>query len=118
MLKHFEAFPPDAPPMAILSAMINSLNSHEPQGEITDDAGLEQSAARLMSRVRTIAAASYKASLDEPLIYPRRDDEYCENFLHMMFSQPFKDHLPTSEAIRALNLFLILQAEFVLRQNH
>jgi citrate synthase len=111
MLQHFDAFPPEAPPMAILSAMINSLGSHEPQGEITDDAGVEQAAARLMSRVRTIAAASYKASLGEPLVYPRFDYEYCENFLHMMFSHPFRDHLPTSEEIRTLNLFLLLQAD-------
>jgi citrate synthase len=111
ILKHFDAFPPKAPPMAILSAMINSLSSHEPQGEITDDAGVEQAAARLMSRVRTIAAASYKASVGEPLIYPRPDYKYCENFLHMMFSQPFRDHVPTADAARTLNLFLLLQAD-------
>jgi citrate synthase len=111
MLKHFEAFPPKAPPMAILSAMINSLSSQEPAGEISDDAGVEEAAARLMSRVRTIAAASYKASTGEPLIYPRRDFEYCESFLHMMFSQPFREHLPTPEATWVLNLFLLLQAD-------
>jgi len=111
MLKHFDAFPPNAPPMAILSAMINSLSSHEPQGQISDNAAVEQAAARLMSRVRTIAAASYKASVGEPLIYPRQDYEYCENFLHMMFSQPFRDHIPTREATRTLNLFLLLQAD-------
>lgn len=111
MLKHFDAFPPDAPPMAILSAMINTLSSHEPQGELTDEAGVEQAAARLMSRVRTIAAASYKASLGEPLIYPRHDYNYCENFLHMMFSLPYKEHVPTAEATETLNLFLLLQAD-------
>jgi citrate synthase len=111
MLKHFDAYPPSANPMAILSAMINTLSSHEPPGEITDDQGVELAAARLMSRVRTIAAASYKASLGEPLIYPRHDFKYCENFLHMMFSQPFRDHTPSPEAARTLNLFLMMQAD-------
>jgi citrate synthase len=111
MRKHFDAFPPNAPPMAILSAMINTLSSHEPQGEITDDAGVEQAAARLMSKVRTIAAASYKSSVGEPLTYPRYDYKYCENFLHMMFSLPFKEYIPTPEVTRALNLFLLLHAD-------
>ena len=111
MLKHFDAFPPNAHPMAILSAMINTLSCHEPQGEITDDAGLEAAAARLMSKVRTIAAASYKASIGEPLVYPRYDDKYAQNFLHMMFSLPFKEHVPSEEAARALNLFLLLHAD-------
>jgi citrate synthase len=111
MRKHFDAFPQNAPPMAILSAMINTLSSHEPQGEITDDAGVEQAAARLMSKVRTIAAASYKSSVGEPLTYPRYDYKYCENFLHMMFSLPFKEYEPTPEVTRALNLFLLLHAD-------
>ena len=68
MRKHFDAYPPKAHPMAILSAMINTLSAHEPQGEIKDDADVEQAAARLLSKVRTIAAASYKASIqiDDP----------------------------------------------------
>jgi citrate synthase len=111
MLKHFDAFPPQANPMAILSAMINTLSCHEPQGEITDDRALEAAAARLMSKVRTIAAASYKASVQEPLVYPRYDHKYVENFLHMMFSMPFKEYEPSPEAARALNLFLLLHAD-------
>jgi citrate synthase len=111
MRKHFDAFPPNAHPMAILSAMINALSSHEPQGEITDDAGMERAAARLLSKVRTIAAASYKSHVGEPLMYPRYDYKYCENFLHMMFSLPYKEHVPTPEAVRALNLFLLLHAD-------
>jgi citrate synthase len=111
MRKHFDAFPPNAPPMAILSAMINALSPHEPQGEITDDKGVEQAAARLMSKVRTIAAASYKSSVGEPLMHPRYDYKYCENFLHMMFSLPFKEYVPTPEVTRALNLFLLLHAD-------
>jgi citrate synthase len=111
MLKHFDAFPPNANPMAILSAMINTLSCHEPQGEIGDTAALEAAAARLMSKVRTIAAASYRASVGEPIVYPRYDYKYAENFLHMMFSQPYRNYEPTPEAARALNLFLLLHAD-------
>jgi citrate synthase len=111
MHNHFDNFPPQANPMAIMSAMINTLSCHEPQGEINDDASLEIAAARLISKVRTIAAASYKASVGEPLVYPRYDYKYVENFLHMMFSLPYKDYEPSPEATRALNLFLLLHAD-------
>jgi citrate synthase len=110
MRKHFDGFPPNGHPMAILSAMINALSTHEPAfGETHDE--LETAAARLMSKVRTIAAASYKASVGEPIRYPRYDMKYVENFLHMMFSVPYKDYEPTPEVARALNLFLTLHAD-------
>ncbi len=111
MRKHFDAFPSNAHPMAILSAMINAVSLHEPPGEISDDAALEQAAGRLMSKVRTIAAASHKSSVGEPLVYPRYDLKYCENFLHMMFSLPYKDYVPSPAVARALNLFLLLHAD-------
>ncbi|MDS4020883.1 MAG: citrate synthase [Candidatus Competibacter sp.] len=110
--KHFEGFPPNAHPMAILSAMINAMSCHEPEMmDIEDDTVLERAAARLISKVRTIAAASYKMSVGQPLIYPRSDYKYCENFLHMMFSVPYNEYVPTPEVARALNLFLILHAD-------
>ncbi len=112
MRKHFEGFPPNAHPMAILSAMINALSCHEPDVmEIEDEATLEVAAARLISKVRTIAAASYKSSIGAPLIYPRMDLKYVENFLHMMFSVPYRDYEPVPEVARALNLFLVLHAD-------
>jgi citrate synthase len=110
MRKHFDGFPPNGHPMAILSAMINALSTHEPTF-IESDEGLETAAARLMSKVRTIAAASYKASVGEPIRYPRYDLKYVENFLHMMFSVPYRDYEPTPEVSRALNLFLTLHAD-------
>ncbi len=98
MRKHFEGFPPNAHPMAILSAMINALSVHETHFmDIDDEATMEQAAARLMSKVRTIAAAAYKSSVGEPLNYPRYDYKYCENFLHMMFSVPHRKYEPTPE---------------------
>ena len=110
MYKHFDGFPAHGNPMAILSAMINALSTHEP-AVIDDDRDLEEAAARLMSKVRTIAAAAYKASVGEPIVYPRYDLKYVENFLHMMFSVPYRDYEPTPEAVNALNLFLALHAD-------
>jgi citrate synthase len=109
---HFHGFPPNAHPMAILSAMLNAMSCYEPEMmEIDDDQTLERAAARIISKVRTVAAASYKMSVGQPLVYPRTDYKYCENFLHMMFSIPYKDYEPTPEVARALNLFLILHAD-------
>ncbi|MEI2731559.1 MAG: citrate synthase [Dermatophilaceae bacterium] len=111
MRKHFEGFPPNAHPMAILSAMINAVSAHEPEASIENDDDLERAAAHLMSKVRTIAAASYKSSVGEPLTYPRYDLKYVENFLHMMFTVPYQQYEPTPEVARALNLFLLLHAD-------
>jgi citrate synthase len=98
--------------MAILSAMINAMSCYEPEMmDIEDETTLERAAARIISKVRTIAAASYKMSIGQPLMYPHPEYKYCENFLHMMFSLPYREYLPTPEVARALNLFLILHAD-------
>jgi citrate synthase len=68
-------------------------------------------AARLISKLRTIAAASYKASIGQPIIYPKPHLDYCSNFLHMMFSLPFGDYEPEPEIVDALQLILILHAD-------
>ncbi len=110
MEKHFDGFPPNAHPMAIMSAMINALSMHD-RPKTTDEASFVQAAAKLVSKVRTIAAASYKSSIGEPLIYPRYDLNYVENFLHMMFSLPYAPYEPTPEVTKALNMFLVLHAD-------
>ena len=77
MRHHFEGFPPKAPPMAILSAMINTLGCFETEfTQPEDDTGFLAAAARLMSKVRTIAAAAYKKSIGDPIVYPRFDLGY------------------------------------------
>ncbi len=112
MRNHFEGFLPDAPPMAILSAMINTLGCFQPALiEPEKDEHFMEASARLMSKVRTIAAASYKKSMGQAMVYPRFDVCYPCNFLHMMFSMPNRDYEPPQEAIRALDKFLILHAD-------
>lgn len=110
MEKHFDAFPDNGHPMAIMSSMINAMSTHS-RPLIVDDESYELAVARLLSRVRTIAAASYKSSIGEPLVYPREDLRYVDNMLHMMFTVPYKEYVPSREVSRALNLFLVLHAD-------
>lgn len=112
MHKHFDAFAPQTHPMAILSAMINTLSAYTPEvWNVEDDSQIERLAAVLMSKVRTIAAAAYKSSIGEPIVYPRYDLPYAENFLHMMFTKPYKEFEPSAAIGRALSIFLVLHAD-------
>jgi citrate synthase len=109
---HFDGFPSTGHPMAILSAMINAMSCYEPGlMEMEDASTFQVSAARLISKLRTIAAAAYKASIGQPIIYPKPHLDYCTNFLHMMFSIPFGDYEPEPEIVAALQLILILHAD-------
>jgi citrate synthase len=108
----FDGFPSTGHPMAILSAMINAVSCYHPDiMELEDESTFESAAARLLSKVRTIAAASYKTSIGQPIIYPNPDFLYCANFLHMMFSTPYKPYEPDPDVVEALNLILILHAD-------
>ena len=112
-LKHqFQHIPVDAPPMAILSATLNNLAYfHQQFLALEDVESLEAAAARLISKVRTIAAFSYRRSQGLPFIYPDPNLRYCANFLHMMFSLPYKQYIVTPEVEDALNLIFILHAD-------
>ena len=79
--------------------------------EMEDASTFQISAARLISKLRTIAAAAYKASIGQPIVYPKPHLDYCTNFLHMMFSIPFGDYEPDPEIVDALQLILILHAD-------
>jgi citrate synthase len=98
--------------MQILSAMVNSLACYHPDvmdtGELLK---LDVAAARLISKVRTIAAAAYRASIGEPLIYPNPNYDYLRNFMHMMFSLPHQNYDAPPEVSQAVNLFLLLHAD-------
>ena len=109
---HFEGFPWNAPPMAMLSAMINALSCYHSELAAPDcQEELEALAARLMSKIRTIAAFSYKMSRGEPFIYPDPARRYVSNFLHMMFSLPHDDYEAPPEVHRAIDQLLMLHAD-------
>ncbi len=108
---HFEGFPVNAPPMAMLSAMINTLCCFYPEVQDMTEEDFFEEATRLVSKVRTIAAYTYRRSLGLPFIYPDPKLRYVTNFLHMMFSMPFDQHIASREVVEALNLILLLHAD-------
>lgn len=114
MHHHFEGFPSDAHPMAILSAMLNALGAYYPEMSSNDReqdlAHFDESAALLISKVRTIAAMTYRQKKGLPFVYPA-DKRYTGNFLHMMFSEPYLEWMDDHGAGKALDLFLMLHAD-------
>jgi len=110
MLHFFTGLPPSSHPMSILSAMVTSLSSFYPH-ILEGDANFHETAARLISKVRTIAAFSYKKSRGEPYVYPQEQLPYCDNFLNMMFSSPIHQYEISPLIVEALNKLLILHAD-------
>jgi citrate synthase len=112
-MKHFfEGFSPTAHPMAILSAMVAALSSYYPDSLDPDTVDQRDiTIARLVSKVRTIAAFAYKKSIGQPFVYPKNSLSYCENFLNMMFSVPAEDYDVDPELVNIMNLLLILHAD-------
>jgi len=109
---HFEGFPFDAHPMAMLSAMVNALSCYHPVLALPQNPReIEVAAAILISKIRTIAAFSYKMSRGEPFIYPKAKFSYAENLLHMMFSLPYEPYEAHPEVKRAIDIILILHAD-------
>ena len=108
---HFEGFSVDAPPMAMLSAMVNTLACFYPRVQQSTEEEFDDEAAWLLSKARTIAAYSHRRSLGLPFIYPDPRQCYAGDFLHMMFSMPFDQHVPSPEVVKALDVVLILHAD-------
>ncbi len=111
MIHFFDHFPPNAAPMAILSSMVNSLSNFYPEMTENPLEDIDIMATRLISKVRTIAAFTYKKSMGWPLVYPRHDLSYCANFLNMMFDSPVKPYVINDDVVKALNKILILHAD-------
>lgn len=111
MIHFFDHFPTHASPMSILSVMVNSLSNFYP--EMSDDPleDFDVTATRLISKIRTIAAFSYKKSMGHPLVYPRNDLSYGGNFLNMMFDKPVRPYVVLPEVVAALNKLLILHGD-------
>jgi len=110
-MKHFfDGYPAKAHPMAILSSMVCSLSAYYPESlNVFDHFDIQ--APRLLSKLRTIAAFSYKKSIGHPVMYPQNHLSYCANFLQMMFSVPAAPYEVDADLVRALNIILILHAD-------
>ncbi|MCR5184212.1 MAG: citrate synthase [Opitutales bacterium] len=108
-------FPPSAHPMAALSAMLNALGCYYPELSSNDRqqgiANFDHTATVLISKVRALAAMSHRYRTGLPVVYPRRGFNYCENFLHMMFSYPGEDIQVHPDIAKALDTLLLLHID-------
>ncbi len=111
MREFFSHYPEHSHPMAILSAMVVSLSSFYPELGESHKEDLDMTVTRLLSKLRTIAAFSYKKSIGSPTVYPQHDLSYCENFLNMMFSSPVTQNPYNQVMVEALNKQLIIHAD-------
>ncbi len=106
----FQNFPRASHPMGILSAMVNALRSFYPALG-TQEEEINLTMTRLLAKMRTMAAMSYKISRGHELVLPRPDLTYCENFLNMMFDNPVTPYEIKKEVVDALRVFWILHAD-------
>ena len=112
MRHFFEGFSQSSHPMVILSAMISSLSAYyaEASGKASIE-NLEINSSRLIAKISTIAAFSYKKSVGQPFVYPRDELPYCAKFLNMMFSVPAESYELDPVIEKSLELLLILHAD-------
>ena len=115
MQKILEGFPTSASPMAMLSAMVSALPAYYPHLATNnfeqDLKNFDSAAAIAMSKIRTIVAMIYRYQKGLPFMFPKQELPFCENFLHMLFSEPYQDYVPVPEVAKALNLVLLLHAD-------
>ncbi|HVM20502.1 MAG TPA: citrate synthase [Egibacteraceae bacterium] len=108
----FDAFPRDAHPMAILSAATSALSTfYQDHYDPFDPDDVEVSTYRLMAKLPTVAAWSYKKSIGQPYVYPQNHMGFAENFLHMMFAVPAESYEVDPDVAQALTLLLVLHAD-------
>ena len=112
MRNFFRSYPHGAHPIAILASMVASLSAFYPEMEERDpEENIDLTVTRLLSKMRTIAAFTYRQDKGYDFVEPRYDYSYCENFLNMLFSSPVIDYKPDPVHVKALNQLLILHAD-------
>jgi len=113
MKQFFEAYPAKAHPMGILASMVCSLSTFYPESQDPNRSkdAIDLTIHRLIAKIPTLAAWSYKNAMRHPFMYPKNDFNYCENFLYMMFGMPTEEYVPDPVVVEALNTLLILHAD-------
>ena len=111
--KFFEGFRRDAHPMAIMVGVVGALSAFYHENlDVSNEEHREITAIRLIAKMPTLAAMSYKYSQGEPFMYPRNDFSYAENFLYMMFATPADVDYKTNDVItRAMDKIFTLHAD-------
>jgi len=112
MRSFYNGFPRDAHPMAIVGSVVGALSTfYQDSLDPRDPQQVEVGVHRLLAKLPTIAAYSYKKSVGQPLMYPRNDLGYCENFLQMMFAVPCEEYQVDPDFAKALDMLLIVHAD-------
>ena len=107
-----KGFDTTAHPMAIMIAVIGGLAAFYHEWiDVKDEDSRRESAIRLVAKVPTIAAMSYKYSIGQPVIYPQNNFGFAENFLYMMFATPCESYKPSKTLVNALNRIFVLHAD-------
>ncbi|HMS16091.1 MAG TPA: citrate synthase [Planctomycetota bacterium] len=110
--RFYRALPKDAHPMAVCSTVVAALSTFYPHLHLLSDPAVTRAAiVRLIAKLPTIAAFTYKHSKGQPFIYPENSLDYCSNFLRMMFATPCEPYEPNPIVAKALDLLLILHAD-------
>ena len=112
MRRFYSGFRHDAHPMAFMLGAVGAMSSfYHDSTDVTKARHREVSAHRLIAKMPTLAADSYKYSMGLPFNFPKNDLDYSENFLHMMFALPTEEYVVNPIHARALNMILILHAD-------
>ncbi len=112
MKRFYSGFRRDAHPMSTMVGVVGALSSFYHHGEdIHDPEHRKITAHRLIAKMPTIAAWSYRYANGQPMVYPKNSLDYSSNFLHMMFSMPTEEYTPDPLYVKALDLLLILHAD-------
>ena len=113
MRRFFEAFPAQAHPMGVLSSMVSSLATFYPESLDPNRSAeaKDLTVQRILAKLPTLSAWSYKNSIRHKVMYPRNNYNYCENFLHMMFAMPTEDYHVDPIIVSAVNKLFILHAD-------
>ncbi|NVK12504.1 MAG: citrate (Si)-synthase [Gammaproteobacteria bacterium] len=108
----FKGFRRDAHPMAIMCGVVGALSAfYHDSLDITDPIHREISAFRLVAKMPTLAAMTYKHGIGQPFIYPRNDLSFAENFLHMMFATPAEEYKVNPVLANAMDKIFLLHAD-------
>ena len=112
MRRFFDAFPPDAHPMAIISSVVSGLSTfYQDSHRITDKDCVDLTIRRLLAKLPTITAFAYRRSRGLPLMYPDNSLEYAANFMRMMFGYPTEKYVVDEEIARTIDVLFILHAD-------
>jgi citrate synthase len=110
--RFFNGFRRDAHPMAVMCGVVGALSAfYHDSLDINNPQHREVSAIRLIAKMPTLAAMTYKYSIGQPFVYPRNDLSYAENFLHMMFSNPCEEYKVNPVLARAMDRIFLLHAD-------